>query len=140
MTDLPSTSAKAPAKLPLVTVPLMIEIVYQGLSLLLLPFFMQSDSFNEILAQMSTSLSLPAITLTPEQANTVLWTSFAFTTIVLLWLYFTRSGLLEGKRWARISAIAIAVFSLFSFPFGTVLGIVMLIGLFDKEVMAFTQH
>lgn len=89
--------------------------------------------------QASTS-GLPPIGLSADQLQWVLWLSFAITAILILWLYFTRRAVLEGRSWGRVSAIVIGVFSLLIFPIGTVLGIVMLIGAFDKQVVAYTRH
>ena len=39
-----------------------------------------------------------------------------------------------------MSSIVLAVLSLLLFPFGTVLGVFMLIGAFDRDVVAYTRH
>ena len=42
-------------------------------------------------------------------------------------------GLLKFKSWARILAIVLGILNLFSFPFGTALGIYTLIIMFNQE-------
>ena len=48
--------------------------------------------------------------------------------------------MLEGKAWGRVSSIVIGVISLLIFPLGTLLGLVMLVGAFDREVVAYTSR
>ncbi|MFC6750224.1 hypothetical protein [Deinococcus aquaticus] len=76
--------------------------------------------------------------LDEAQISLVLWISFALTAALILWLYFTRRAVLEGRAWGRVSTIVIAVLSLLALPFGPILGIIMLIGAFDRQVQAFT--
>lgn len=45
-------------------------------------------------------------------------------------------GLLKGYGWARILAIVLAIFDLFSFPLGTALGIYTLVVLLDSRASA----
>ncbi|MFD1731215.1 hypothetical protein ACFSC4_09355 [Deinococcus malanensis] len=59
---------------------------------------------------------------------------------IVLLLYFTRRAVLEGRAWGRGASIVIAVLSLLLIPFGTILGVVMLIGAFDREVQAYTRR
>ena len=61
----------------------------------------------------------------------------ALTAGLILWLYFTRRAVLEGRGWGRVSSIVIAVLSLLLIPFGTVLGLMMLVGAFDRGVQAY---
>nr|WP_184137949.1 hypothetical protein [Deinococcus humi] len=130
-----------PPRLLFLTLPLLIGVFYNAISLLTLPFSgpTLTDVLTRIDEQAATS-GLPPIQLSPDQLQWVLWLSFAITAILILWLYFTRRALLEGRSWGRVSAIVIGVFSLLIFPIGTVLGIVMLIGAFDKQVVAWTRH
>ncbi|MBB5236137.1 hypothetical protein [Deinococcus budaensis] len=127
-----------PARLAFLTVPLLIGLIYNALSLLTLPF--SGDTINTVLAQLGAATGEPVPALTQAQVMTVLWLSFALTAGLVLWLYFTRRAVLEGRSWGRVSSIVIAVLSLLLFPFGTVLGIVMLIGAFDREVQAYTRR
>lgn len=129
---------RRPARLAFLTVPLLIGLIYNALSLLTLPF--SGATLNAALSQFGTATGQPLPPLTPEQIMTVLWLSFALTAGLVLWLYFTRRAVLEGRSWGRVSSTVIAVLSLLLFPVGTVLGIVMLIGAFDREVQAYTRR
>lgn len=70
----------------------------------------------------------------------MLWVAFALTAAFVLLLYFTRRAVLEGRSWGRIVSIVLGVLSLLSFPLGTVLGIFMLIGAFDRDVQRYTSR
>lgn len=136
--SLPAAPSPRPARLAFLTVPLLIGLIYNAISLLTLPF--SGDTINALLAQFGSATGEPVPALTQAQITTVLWLSFVLTAGLVLWLYFTRRAVLEGRRWGRVSSIVIAVLSLLLFPFGTVLGIVMLIGAFDREVQAYTRR
>lgn len=127
-----------PARLAFLTVPLMIGLIYNAVSLLMLPF--SGDALNALLAELNAATGSPPVTLSQEQLMTVLWLSFFLTVGLILLLYFTRRAVLEGRSWGRVASIVIAVLSLLLFPVGTVLGIVMLIGAFDREVQAYTSR
>lgn len=130
-----------PPRLLFLTLPLLIGVFYNAISLLTLPF--SGPTLTDLMARLDEQAStsgLPPIGLSADQLQWVLWLSFAITAILILWLYFTRRAVLEGRSWGRVSAIVIGVFSLLIFPIGTVLGIVMLIGAFDKQVVAYTRH
>lgn len=43
-------------------------------------------------------------------------------------LYFTSNGLMNQKKWARISTVIIGIFMLFGFPIGTVIGVILIYG------------
>lgn len=122
----------------MLTVPLLIALFLQCFSLLMTPFMGQD--LNATLAEYGkiTGTTLPP--LSPQMIAWVLWLSFALTVALILWLYNTRRALLEGKSWGRVSAIVIAVFSLLIFPFGTILGVVMLIGAFDRDVTNYASR
>lgn len=134
----PNSPLPKPPRLAFLTVPLLVELIFQAISLLTLPF--SGGTLNETLAEYGklTGTTLPP--LSPEMINLVLWISFAITAALILWLYNTRRAVLEGKSWGRVSAIVIAVLSLLVFPFGTLLGIVMLIGAFDRDVQNYTSQ
>lgn len=127
-----------PPRLAFLTVPLMIGMVYNAISLLTLPF--SGNTLNDMLAMMSRDAGTALPSLTPEQIQTVLWVSFFLTAAIILWLYFTRRAVLEGRSWGRVSSILIGVVSLLLFPVGTVCGIIMLIGAFDRNVVAYTTR
>ncbi|UQN05168.1 hypothetical protein [Deinococcus sp. QL22] len=133
----PPPTATRPSRLTFVTTPLLIALIYNAISLLTLPF--SGDTINETVLQVEKTLGAAMTPMTPELVTTVLWVSFAITSAIVLLLYFTRRALLEGRSWGRVSSIVIGVLSLLLFPIGTVLGIFMLIGAFDKDVQAYTN-
>lgn len=133
----PPPTATRPARLSFVTTPLLISLIYNAISLLTLPF--SGDTINDTVRQMETMLGSTAAPMSPELVTTVLWVSFFITSAIVLLLYFTRRALLEGRSWGRVSSIVIGVLSLLLFPIGTVLGIFMLIGAFDKDVQAYAS-
>lgn len=137
-TSPPQAPGIRPSRLAFLTVPLLVGVLYNGISLLTLPF--QGPTLNALLAQMSASASLPAMQLTPEQIQLALWVSFFLTMVLVLWLYFTRRAVLEGRRWGWVSSLVIGVLSLLVFPIGTIMGIVMIIGAFDRDVRAYASR
>lgn len=126
-----------PQRLSFVTVPLMIGLVYNAISLLTIPF--SGTTINDLLADYGKASGQPIPPLSPEMIQTTLWLAF-LTALLILWLYFTRRAVLEGKSAGRVSSIVIAVLSLLFFPFGTVLGVIMLIGIFDEQVTAYLSR
>ena len=54
--------------------------------------------------------------------------------VILVWSVLTGFGLLRLRRWARISAIILAIPSLGTFPVGTVLSILILVYLLKRDV------
>ncbi|MFC4638148.1 hypothetical protein [Deinococcus hohokamensis] len=140
MTQRPSPipSGPRPARLSFLTVPLLIGVIYNGLSLLVLPF--SGPRINDMLAEVSGQAGLSPLQLTPEQVTATLWTSFFLTAAIVLLLYFTRRAVLEGRSWGRGASIVIAVLSLLIIPVGTLLGIVMLIGAFDRDVQRYVSR
>ncbi|MFB9993788.1 hypothetical protein ACFFLM_17660 [Deinococcus oregonensis] len=133
----PPPTVPRPARLTFVTTPLLIALIYNALSLLTLPF--SGDTINDTVRQLEAALGSPVTPMSPELVTTVLWVSFFITSTIVLLLYFTRQALLEGRSWGRVSSIVIGVLSLLLFPIGTVLGIFMLIGAFDKDVQAYAS-
>ncbi|AAF09907.1 hypothetical protein [Deinococcus radiodurans] len=127
-----------PQRLSFVTVPLMIGLVYNAISLLTIPF--SGTTINDLLADYGKASGQPIPPLSPEMIQTTLWLAFFLTALLILWLYFTRRAVLEGKSAGRVSSIVIAVLSLLFFPFGTVLGVIMLIGIFDEQVTAYLSR
>lgn len=134
----PKPGLPRPARLAFLNIPLLIGLIYWAVSLLTLPF--SGGTLNEALLESSRLTGTAPIQLAPEQMNAVLWTTFFFTALLVLWLALTRQAVLDGKRWGRVSSIVIGVLSLVIFPFGTVLGIVMLIGAFDRDVQAYLSR
>lgn len=127
-----------PRRLSFLTLPLMIGVIYNAISLLTIPF--SGPTLNELLAEYGKAAGQPVPALSPEVIQTALWISFFLTAALVLWLYLTRRAVLEGKSGGRVSSIVIAVLSLLLFPVGTVLGIFMLLGAFDREVTAYLRR
>lgn len=127
-----------PRRLSFLTLPLMIGLVYNAISLLTIPF--SGEMISDMVAEYSRASGVALPTLSPSLIQTALWISFALTALLVLWLYYTRRAVLEGRSWGRVSSIVIGVLSLLLFPFGTVLGVFMLIGAFDRDVVAYTQR
>jgi len=137
--SLPTPSPVArPTRLGLLTTPLLIALIYNAISLLTLPF--SGPTIRQVLADLSAATGEPAFQISEAQIQTVLWLSFALTSALVLWLYATRRAVLEGRRWGWVSTLVIAVLSLLVLPFGTVLGLIMLFGLFDREVQAYLRR
>ncbi|MEF2279790.1 hypothetical protein V3W47_15965 [Deinococcus sp. YIM 134068] len=130
--------AARPPRLAFITVPLLIQIILNALSMLILPF--SGGVVNELLAQMAQQTGGQAITLPPEAVTSALWVAFAFTAAFVLLLSFTRRAVLEGRSWGRVVSIVLGVLSLLSFPLGTILGIFMLIGAFDRDVQRYVSR
>ena len=64
----------------------------------------------------------------------VCWIPF----IIIALIYFLIAwGLFEGKGWARIIAIILAIFGLLNFPIGTIINLIILIYLFNADVKAY---
>ena len=47
--------------------------------------------------------------------------------------FITAKGISGKKNWAKIVGIILAILNLSNFPIGTILGVLILIGLFDSE-------
>ena len=133
-----SSPAARPARLGLLSTPLLIALIYNAISLLTLPF--SGPTIRQVLADLPAVTGQPAFQISEAQIQTVLWLSFALTSALVLWLYSTRRAVLEGRRLGWVSTLVIAVLSLLVLPFGTVLGLIMLFGLFDREVQAYLRR
>ncbi|WP_221090768.1 hypothetical protein [Deinococcus aquaedulcis] len=127
-----------PKRLAFLTVPLLVLLIYSAITLLTLPF--SGPVLQELIPQLETQIGTPAGTLPTSLIPTILWLSFALTVFQILWLYFTRRAVMEGRAWGRVSSIVVGVLSLLMFPLGTLLGIVVLIGAFDRDVVAYTKR
>lgn len=130
--------AARPARLNFITVPLLIQLVLNGLSLLALPF--AGTFVNELIAQTARQTGGTAAALPPEAVTTVLWVAFFLTAAFVLLLYFTRRAVLEGRSWGRVVSIVLGVLFLLNIPLGTILGIFMLIGAFDRDVQRYVSR
>lgn len=131
------TPPTPPSKLNWITVPLLALLFVNALGLLLTPFL--GPELNNILEAYGKMMGVVIPPLTQQAITTVLWLSVFLSMVLILWLYYTRRAVLEGKRWGRISSIVIAVLMLLNFPIGTILAVIMFIGIFDRDVMVYTD-
>lgn len=141
----PSTMPPAlmPAKLSWVTIPLLINMVLSGLSLLILPFI-------GAIMSMAFGASATDHTMTPDDIQAMQFVKiFSGATLWMiglaglfgLWLHwYAYKSLQQGKAVGRTIAIVLAIFNLFGVPIGTLLGIFMLVGAFDPEVTRYASR
>ncbi len=66
--------------------------------------------------------------------------------IAVIFLFFTSSlavvaafGLLAGKEWGRVMSIAYATFSLLRIPFGTIIGILVIVYLVKPQIREYFE-
>jgi len=66
--------------------------------------------------------------------------------IAVIFLFFTASlavvagiGLLAGKEWGRVMSIAYATFSLLRIPFGTIIGILVIVYLVKPQIREYFE-
>ncbi len=66
--------------------------------------------------------------------------------IAVIFLFFTSSlavvagfGLLAGKEWGRVMSIAYATFSLLRIPFGTIVGILVIVYLIKPQIREYFE-
>jgi hypothetical protein len=66
--------------------------------------------------------------------------------IAVIFLFFTASlavvagiGLLAGKEWGRVMSIAYATFSLLRIPFGTIIGILVIVYLIKPQIREYFE-
>ena len=114
-------------------------IVFNSIELLLLP----SQGRDTILASNKIASEMLGQTLpapTDAELQGMVWMLFFVTAAIITWLYLTRQAAMEGRRWAVGSTVVIGVLSLLIVPFGTVLGAVMLVGVFDRDVRAYLSR
>ena len=116
----------------------MINLIYSAITLLILPF--AGPTVTDTTTEMVQQMGLPDLAITPGEVQVALWITFFLTAFQILWVYYTRRAVLDGRSWGRVSSIVIAVFSLLIPPIFTILGVVMLIGAFDRQVVAYTSR
>ncbi|MFB9993787.1 hypothetical protein ACFFLM_17655 [Deinococcus oregonensis] len=131
-----------PQKLSWVTTPLLILFIFQLLGLLVLPFL--APLMNTILGAAATD---PTSGITDDQlgllkifTGATLWVSFIIAAAWAAFTFLTYRAAGQGRGWARVAAIVIAILSLLNFPIGTILGVLILIGAFDPEVQRFISR
>ena len=129
-----------PPKLSYVTVPLLIMLVLQVLSLLALPFLGALLSAATNSATPSPDVSAQDLALVKMLSGTGLWIVGLLMAAWAAFQYFVYRGMLEGKSWARIAAIVVGVLALLNFPIGTILGILILVGAFDQDVQRYASR
>lgn len=131
-----------PEKLKFVTIPLLILLVMQVLGILLLPFIgpFLNALFSSIASDPQSGVSATDLGMMKMFTGGMLWVSFLFGALWAAFIYFTWRAVQQGKNWARIAAIVLAVLNLLNFPIGTVLGVIMLIGALDKDVQHYASR
>lgn len=138
----PLPLAGVPDKLKFVTIPLLILLVLQILSLLALPFLgpIMNAIFGAAATDPESGITASDLGILRMFTGGMLWVSFLFGALWAALIYFTYRAIGQGKSWARIVAIVLGVLNLLSFPIGTILGIIMLIGAFDQEVQRYATR
>lgn len=131
-----------PEKLKFITIPLLIMLVLQVFGLIFTPFMgpMLSTIFNEMALDPSSGITTSDLGILKMFTGATVWITFLFMLAWAAFLYFTYRAIGQGKAWARVAVIVIAVLSLLSFPIGTILAIFMLIGAFDQGVQRFATR
>ena len=132
-----------PEKLSWVTIPLLIWVILGILGMLSLPFLgiVLNLIFGAAINDASTSAAdAQALGFVRLLTGSTLWVVFFFSLVWTVFQFFTYRALNEGKGWARIAAIVIAIVGLLNFPIGTALGVFMLIGAFDPEVQQYASR
>lgn len=132
-----------PEKLPWVTIPLLISVVLSILGMVSLPFIgvLLNAIFGAAINDSSTSASdAQALGLVRFFTGSTLWIIFFFSLAWTVFQFSTYRAMQEGKGWARIAAIVIAILGLLNFPIGTALGVFMLVGAFDPAVQQYASR
>ncbi len=138
----PAYGMAKPQKLSWVTVPLIIQMVLSALGVIALPFLI--PFFNLMVndpsfAQNGTS-SPAELKAALVFFSASIWVIEIVAVAFLVLYFFTFRAVQQGRSWGRIVAIVMFILGLFSFPFGTALGIFGLIGAFDAEVTAYCNR
>ena len=143
----PLYGAAKPAKLSWVTVPLIIQMVLGALSVVLLPFLipffnvlLNAASLDPTLLQSDPATSPETLKVVFAVLNASIWVVEIVSIGFLVLYFFAYRAVLQGRSWGRVVAIIVFILALFSFPFGTALGIFGLIGAFDAEVTAYCNR
>lgn len=132
-----------PEKLSWVTIPLLISGVLNILVMLSLPFIgvFRNVVFGAAINDSLTSASdAQALGLVRSFTGSTLWVIFFFSLAWTVFQFFTSRAIQEGKGWARVAAVVIAILGLLSFPIGTALGVFMLVGAFDPAVQQYASR
>lgn len=132
-----------PEKLSWVTIPLLISVVLSVLGMLSLPFIgvLLNIVFGAAINDSSTSAAdAQTLGLVRFFTGSTLWIIFFFSLAWTVFQLFTYRAMQEGKGWARIAAIVIAILGLLNFPIGTALGVFMLVGAFDPAVQQYASR
>lgn len=127
-----------PKKLAWVTIPLLILMIFKGIILISISFV----DFAEVVKYSSQISQKPLPPMNQEELSMLKWMIFTSLALDLIITQVTRSGLIAGKQWARISAIFLAFINMlfFLFPLGVLFAIAMLIGLFDRDVVLYINN
>ncbi|MDB5046696.1 MAG: hypothetical protein JWQ08_2746 [Deinococcus sp.] len=131
-----------PQKLSWVTTPLLIMFILQLLGLLILPFL--APVMNSIMGAAATDstsgITADQLGLMRVFTGATLWITFVVAAAWAIFVFLTYRAVGQGRGWARIAAIVIAILGLLSFPIGTILGVLILIGAFDPDVQRFASR
>lgn len=139
-----SESKMPPRALVMVTLPLIFGLVYNCVSLVMLPFPDSEQRLRETYAaiakiyQEQGNQVLPS--LTTDMVQLSLWVTFIVLAATILWFDYTRRAIKDRRSAGRTSAIVLGFVSLLVIPLGTLLGTVMLIGVFNKDVKAYLNQ
>ncbi|WP_161883373.1 hypothetical protein [Deinococcus alpinitundrae] len=132
-----------PDKLAWVTIPLLVNVVLSILGMLSLPFIgvFLNIVFGAAINDSSTSASdAQALGLVKFFTGSTLWVIFFVSLAWTVFQFFTSRAMQQGKGWARVAAIVIAILGLLNFPIGTALGVFILVGAFDPAVQQYTSR
>lgn len=140
-----SESKMPPRALVMVTLPLIFGLVYNCVSLVMLPFPDSEKRLRETYAaiakiyqEQGTHTALPS--LTTDMVQLSLWITFVVLVATILWFDYTRRAIKDRRSVGRTSATVLGFVSLLVVPLGTLLGTVMLIGVFNKDVKAYLNQ
>ncbi|AWN22077.1 hypothetical protein DKM44_01500 [Deinococcus irradiatisoli] len=129
-----------PERLSWVTVPLRLFTLLSVLGLLLLPFLgaLLNLILGAVLGDASTTAEdAQIISWVRLFTGSTLWVLFFIGLAWTVFEYLTYRAVVAGLAWGRVAAIVIAVVGLLNFPFGTLLGVFLLIGAFDPAVQRY---
>lgn len=131
-----------PQKLSWVTTPLLIMFVLQLLGLLILPFLapLLNTIFGAAASDPTSGITADQLGVLRIFTGATLWISFIIAAAWAAFTFLTYRAVGQGRGWARIAAIVIAILGLLNFPVGTILSVLILIGAFDPEVQRFASR
>ncbi|ANE44278.1 hypothetical protein [Deinococcus puniceus] len=131
-----------PQKLSWVTTPLLIMFILQLLGLAVLPFLapLVNSIANTAATDPTSGITADQLGLLRVFTGATLWVSFIIAAAWAAFTFLTYRAMGQGRGWARVAAIVIAILGLLNFPIGTILGVLILIGAFDPDVQRFASR